>query len=70
MDNSILDRLLLTTNEDDFMEIIYQQKEDYQHDRSRWSEDMINHFLSISDYTREEFEWNFTLEPPVDDFDE
>ena len=30
---------------------------------------MIEHLLSISDLTKEEFEWSYTLESPIDDFD-
>ena len=65
-----LENLLKTNTEDQFMNIIYKQNEDYENNRELWTEEMIEHLLSITDLTRKEFEWSFTLEPPIDNFDD
>ncbi len=65
-----LKKLLNTKTEDEYMEIILSQKEDYEHDRELWTEEMVEHLLSISDYTKEDFEWSFTKTLPIDDFDD
>lgn len=68
MNKNLIEKLLKTTTEDEFMEIILKQPEDFEHNRDLWDDKVIEHLLKISDLTKEEFEFSFTLEPPKDDF--
>ena len=70
MSNELVEKLLETTNEDNFLAILAEQEEDYEFNRELWDERVIDHFLKIFGITKEEFEKQFIKMPPIDDFDE
>ena len=69
MNTDLLNKLLKIKDRDEFINLLYSQKEDYLHDKSLWTKDMIDHWLSISGLTMEQFEWSFNPTPPIDDFE-
>lgn len=69
MPNELVEKLLKTTNRDNFLAILTEQEEDYEFNRELWDERVVNHFLKIFNITKEEFEKQFIKIPPIDDFD-
>ena len=61
---------LNTMTEDEFIEIISKQKEDYVNNRDLWDDRVIAHLLKLGDYTKKEFEGWFDFKLPIDNFDD
>ena len=70
MNEKLVKKLLGTKVDDEFLKILFNEKIEFDLHRELWDERVIEHLLSISNLTRQEFEQSFYQEPPVDDFDE
>ena len=70
MNEKLVKKLLGTKVEDEFLKILFNEKIEFDLHRELWDERAIEHLLSISNLTRQEFEQSFYQEPPIDDFDE
>ena len=70
MTEELINKLLNTKTEDEFMEIITKEKENYFTERKLWDDKVIKHALKLFDLTIEQFEWGFTKELSKDDFNE
>ena len=72
MNKKLIEQLLNTKSQDDFLKILFYQDDEnnYFTDRDLWVDEVIDHFIKLFNITREEFEKSFFKNPPIDDFDD
>ena len=70
MTNKQKEYLLSIDNREHFEEELLKISIKYMKDLKVWDEDLINHYLNISNMSRKQFEWSFKKTPPIDSFKE
>ncbi len=70
MNKELVNKLLNTNNEDEFIEILMSQDIEYDIHRELWDDEVIKHFMKLFNLSKEEFEKQFITNPPVDYFDD
>lgn len=71
MNKELIEKLLITTNRDEFREILIEDFPDWRKKRELWDEEVIRHCIKIFKFSREQFENQFKNNfIPIDDFEE
>lgn len=70
MSEKLVKKLLNTKTEDEFLEILAQQDEEYELHKELWDKRITKHFLKLFNITKEDFDKQFVQYPPIDDFDD
>lgn len=67
MNEELVKKLLDTKTTEEFDDILYNEKKDYDHDITLWdNNEVIEHCLELFDLTYEQFKWGFNPTPPKD----
>ena len=69
MNKELIEKLLNTKTEDEFLKILTSQDEEYELHQELWNKEVIKHFLKLFNMSEKEFEKQFIKYPPIDDFD-
>lgn len=69
MNKKLIEELLKTKTEDDFLSVLISQDEEYVLRKDLWDEEVITHFLKLFNIPKSEFDKQFPDVPPIDDFD-
>lgn len=69
MNKELVEKLLNTKTEEEFLEVLILQDEEYEFHKELWDKKVIKHFLKLSNMSKDEFDKQFIQYPPIDDFD-
>lgn len=69
MNKELVKKLLNAKTEDEFLEILTSQDQEYELHKELWDKEVIKHFLKLFNMTKDDFDKQFIDIPPIDDFD-
>lgn len=70
MNKELVKKLLNTQTQDEFLNILTSQNEEYELHKELWDKKVMQHFLKLFNVTESEFHKQFIQYPPIDDFDD